>query len=449
MRNFMMAALLAMVLGCSSAADDIVLNFEVASPTAGEVVLVYDSKVMQFPLDGDGRAQAVLDADALYARLFYGREDMNIYMERGDRADIRFDGHDFKGTFVFDGEKSQVVRYLSDVKLTALPDEDYALPFDEFLEKTEAKAADAVKLLEANGLGSIGFFEEMEKGRIRYSYASTLLMYPIGHMMMAGDMAYQPDDSYYEVIRSYFSDDSRWVDLEAYRSFMIEAAHVLDPENRNVTSPYQRAVAQMRFIADNSSDTKVREMLLHGIAATYVDRHGIDDITELENIYKTYVRNETLLADYAVKYDKWDVSKPGRISPDFEAADINGKVWSLEDFRGRYVYIDMWATWCNPCRRELPYLKSLEEKFSDAEIVFLGLSIDRDKAKWEEMVRSGSLVGTQLYLGSGSSFQKAYNIEGIPRFILLGKDGRIVNPDMSRPSQDETLKTLESLEGIR
>jgi len=121
----------------------------------------------------------------------------------------------------------------------------------------------------------------------------------------------------------------------------------------------------------------------------------------------------------------------------------------LEDFRGKYVYIDMWATWCNPCRRELPYLKSLEEKFSDAEIVFLGLSIDRDKAKWEEMVRSGSLVGTQLYLGSGSSFQKAYNIEGIPRFILLGKDGRIVNPDMSRPSQDETLKTLESLEGIR
>ena len=109
----------------------------------------------------------------------------------------------------------------------------------------------------------------------------------------------------------------------------------------------------------------------------------------------------------------------------------------------------MWATWCAPCRREMPYLKQLEEQFADAEIVFLGLSVDSDKAKWEAMVKEGKLTGTQLYLGNKSSFQEAYRAEGIPRFILLDKDGRIISNDMTRPSESATAETLNGLEGIR
>ena len=65
------------------------------------------------------------------------------------------------------------------------------------------------------------------------------------------------------------------------------------------------------------------------------------------------------------------------------------------------------------------------------------------------MVRSGELSGVQLYIGPQSSFQKAYNVDGIPRFILIDKDGRIISNDMSRPSSQETKTFLESLEGIR
>ena len=169
----------------------------------------------------------------------------------------------------------------------------------------------------------------------------------------------------------------------------------------------------------------------------------------MESVYRTYVRDTVLLADYAVKYDKWNRSKPGKPSPDFDAVDIDGKKWSLADFKGRYVYIDMWATWCAPCKRELPHLKALAEKFKDAQIVFLGLSTDGQKENWEKMVRSGAMCGTQLYLGPRSSFQQAYNITGIPRFILLDKEGKIINNDMSRPSAEETARVLESLEGIR
>lgn len=108
----------------------------------------------------------------------------------------------------------------------------------------------------------------------------------------------------------------------------------------------------------------------------------------------------------------------------------------------------MWATWCGPCQKELPFLKKLAEKYEGRNITFLGLSIDADKAKWEARVKSGALCGTQLHIGKGSKFQADYRISGIPRFILLDPNGRIVNPDMTRPSSDDTEKILNSQPGL-
>ena len=94
-------------------------------------------------------------------------------------------------------------------------------------------------------------------------------------------------------------------------------------------------------------------------------------------------------------------------------------------------------------------MKALEKEFEGAEIVFLGLSIDKDKQAWKKMVRSGELSGVQLYLGPQSKFQEAYRIEGIPRFILLDKEGKILNNDMFRPSEEMTAQTLRNLNEIR
>ena len=439
----------ALAAGCAATEEDIVLDFNVEDMRPREVVIVCHNDVLTFPLN-EGQAEAVLTGiDAAYVRLFYGRDFKWLYLEKGDRAQISFNGKDFEGSFAFEGEKKAVVEYLNTVKLTALADGDFALPFDQYFSKIQEKEADALKLMKARKLDRIGDFGHMEAGRIKYSYGAQLLMYQIGYKFMSGDMSYQPDQSYYDVIGSYMIDDDQWADLDEYRNFCVEAAHTLDAANRNVTDLYPKTVAQMKYIADCFEDGKARQTLLHYVAAAYVANFGIDDIQDLENIYRTYVTDPELLEDYKQKFDKWNLSMPGKPSPALSAEDVDGKVWTLEDFRGKYVYIDMWATWCNPCRKELPYLKALEEKFSDAQIVFVGLSTDGDKAKWEAMVRSGAMTGVQLYLGPRSVFQKAYNVEGIPHFILLDKEGKIISNDMSRPSAEETAMTLSALEGIR
>lgn len=437
------------LIGCSKP-QDIVLTFNVSDPTASEVILICHSEMKTYPLDSAGSAVAVIDGiDAAYVQVWYGRSGRKIFIERGDRAVISFDASDMDGTFSFEGDKAEAVKYLDDVTLSALSDEAYALDFKDYQKKLNDKRDDALKILKAHDLGRSGSFKDMEEGRIRYAYATPLLMYPIGHILMSQNPDYVPDEDYYEAIRSFFVEDARYVDLDEYRNFIIEAARVLDEDNRNEKDLKQKTAAQMQFITDEFTDPKVVSSLVHYLAASYVDVYGIDGIEEIETIYRTYVKDEALIARFAEKYDKWDVSKPGRRSPDFEAVDLEGKEWSLADFKGRYVYIDLWATWCNPCKKELPYLKVLEEKFKDAEITFLSLSVDGDKEKWAEMVRTADMTGTQLYIGPRSKFQQAYNIDGIPRFILLDKEGIIISNDMSRPSSPDTAPYLEGLEGIR
>lgn len=136
--------------------------------------------------------------------------------------------------------------------------------------------------------------------------------------------------------------------------------------------------------------------------------------------------------------------KAGDVSPSFSYQDINGKTVTLENLKGKLVYIDVWATWCPPCRAELPALKQLEEKYGK-DMYFVSISCDQDKSKWEAMVKEKGLKGVQLHIGTDRSFMQAYTITGIPRFILLDEGGKIISCDMTRPSNPETAKTLESL----
>ncbi len=450
MKKFLLltAAILSLV-ACGKASDDIRIIFDVNAPVERTAVVAYHYNMVEVPLDDSGHGEcAISGVEGTFAYVFYGMERKLIYLEKGDEAHITFDGNDFKGTFRFEGDKAPAVEYLNTVSLTEFSEEKFALPFGEFKAMLAGMENEAQKLLEARDLKGTGNFKKMEQGRIRYSYASPLITYPVGNRFVSPESEFVPSEEYYDAIREYFVEDEVFADVDQYREFMVEAAHILDGENRNLTGYYPKIVAEMRYIADNCRNTKVRETLIHHLAAPYVDIYGVEDIQDLLNVYRTYVTDPVMTAEFQKKYDKWNRTKPGKPSPDFSASDIDGKVYSLKDFKGKYVYIDIWATWCRPCREELPYMKGLVEEFGGKNIVFLGLSIDQNKAKWEEKVRSGELSGVQLYLGTGSGFQNDYMIKGIPRFILLDRDGRVLNDNMSRPSSDDTRRVLGALEGM-
>lgn len=139
----------------------------------------------------------------------------------------------------------------------------------------------------------------------------------------------------------------------------------------------------------------------------------------------------------------------GKPSPTFNYENHKGGMTKLEDLRGKYVYIDTWATWCGPCIREMPAMKEVEKKYHGKNITFLGISIDakKDHDKWKAMVDKKELGGVQVFADNdwNSQFVKDYGITGIPRFILLDPKGNVVDSNAPRPSDPTLIKMLDEL----
>lgn len=449
MKNKIMTMLLFLLAAVNMhAADGITVNFDVKNHVLTNVVLVYHMSVNEFALT-DGKATVQLDGmDALYANVYYGEKFKVVYLQNGDNMTISFDANDFDNTFKVSGGNEKAVEYLNRIQLVGLPNEAYAQPWDQFKKTVTDKMASMKRLLKVRKFAADDKFQKMEEGRITYFYANALLMYPVSHLYLTQDTTMVLGDDYYAAIREYVKEDEDLADIDEYRNFMIETSHIFDENGKNIRQMYPKVIAEMNYIGEHMESEKVREALIHFLAFTYVEGNGTDNITDLQNLYYSYVTSPRLNDIFKKACAKWDKAAVGRPSPIFKGVDINGKEMSLRDFRGKYIYIDMWATWCGPCQKELPYLTKLEEKYKGRNIVFVGLSIDQDKAKWEARVKSGALGGTQLYIGKGTKFQSDYRISGIPRFILLDPNGRIVNPDMSRPSSEDTEQILNSLKGL-
>ncbi|MEM9325090.1 MAG: TlpA disulfide reductase family protein [Bacteroidota bacterium] len=130
--------------------------------------------------------------------------------------------------------------------------------------------------------------------------------------------------------------------------------------------------------------------------------------------------------------------------------DAKGESVRLEDYAGKVVYVDFWAGWCGPCRKQFPYTKKMKAQFSEKElkeIVFLYISIDRSEEAWQAAVEKLELEGEHLFSPGGwrSDACSYFGISAIPRYMILDKDGTIAYPDAPRPSSPETLGILKRL----
>ncbi|WP_026777488.1 TlpA disulfide reductase family protein [Polaribacter sp. Hel_I_88] len=169
-------------------------------------------------------------------------------------------------------------------------------------------------------------------------------------------------------------------------------------------------------------------------------------------------QNEQLVTYFDNAYAQNQIMGVGKPSPKFEDyINIKGGKNSLDDYKGKYVYIDVWATWCGPCIQQIPYLQNLEKEYQNKNIEFISISTDESQRsggsweaaekKWRDFVKARNMSGVQLWSGQDFSFQQMYQINGIPRFILVDPNGNIVDANAPRPS-DPALKSMFDSLGI-
>ena len=228
-----------------------------------------------------------------------------------------------------------------------------------------------------------------------------------------------------------------------------------------------KGALENNFLAKNSlfeEQTDIGSLIISPEADFYkgLDKKKTDDLKRLENkkldpvfvaLQKTSIEdNYKAIVQYYKKNYQANLAKSkmnNTVSPSFDYENHKGGTTKLEDLRGKYVYIDVWATWCGPCRGEIPSLKKVEEKYHGKNIEFVSISVDVDKDhdKWKKFVDEKELGGLQLFADKNwmSNFIRSYEINSIPRFILIDPNGKVVKSDAERPSNPELQKQLDAL----
>ena len=108
----------------------------------------------------------------------------------------------------------------------------------------------------------------------------------------------------------------------------------------------------------------------------------------------------------------------------------------LKKYKGKVIYLDFWASWCGPCKREMPYSTKLKEALTGKDVAFVYISTDKNAASWEQMIDQLGLVGDH-YRASNKVKQEIverFNLQYIPRYVLINKEGKVADDNAKRPS---------------
>ena len=131
----------------------------------------------------------------------------------------------------------------------------------------------------------------------------------------------------------------------------------------------------------------------------------------------------------------------GKVAPEFALPDTAGVSVSLSDFRGKYVLLDFWASWCPPCRRENPNVVKAFNDYKDKNFTIVGISLDNNKSKWLKAIADDNLTWTHLsdLKYWDSEIPALYGVRGIPANVLLGPDGVIIAKNITGEDLHKTL----------
>lgn len=159
-------------------------------------------------------------------------------------------------------------------------------------------------------------------------------------------------------------------------------------------------------------------------------------------------KNEIVMrAHQASDYKRVEL-RVGSELPDFTFTDFNGKKRKLSEFRGKYVLVDFWASWCPPCREELPYLRAAYTRFHSRNFEILGMNNDDDISPVKSWLKSNDLTWTQATPESIEDVMRKLRITSFPTTLLLGPDGKIISLDQDGQPQlrgEELLKSLDDV----
>lgn len=230
--------------------------------------------------------------------------------------------------------------------------------------------------------------------------------------------------------------------LDNDMSSIFSNAHDVAIATLSGKSLAERLEAMSGNVKNERLAARSRRSLLDRWASSFDYQNHFDEgLEELRKLTAQYNLDSKYIADFEAKRA---TIKGTPFPSNAKLLDADGNEVSFNTFKGKVVYVDMWASWCVPCIKEIPHLKQLEKEFEGKNIAFVSISIDAAPNAWKQKMKQLDLHGNQL-INSDNSLGKSLNVRSIPRFLIYGADGNLIDNNAPRPSDTRIRPMLEKL----
>lgn len=408
------------------------VNAEVGPDANG--VFVYDGKIGRQWID------ATVQAD---------NDVFGVHLEQGKKATISIT-RDSQGqlTATLGGDNAQLSNVVNtitkayDMMRYWSPDPAEAKPISEYRAQLEQEHARVDAVLKKMKKGPWrDYYTRLSEGSYRWMCIRLLM-----------DQAFDENKSflsypeYVEATRDIDPNDSINLLTNLSTAWQTSTRLRILSETNDTTASYLQLMREMDTRLTNS---KARRLLTQMLMYSYtMGPEG--DIEKIWAAYKDFAKDyPEMIAQYEpmIKTALQTFNgKPLPYDPTIET--VAGDTLKLSRLYGKITYIDMWATWCGPCCKEIPHLKKvLEKNKGNDKIAFVSISIDANRKAWENKLKKDNPQWPQYLMpqADADKLMKLMGINGIPRFILLDAKGNVIDPDAKRPSDPELQSTIDKL----
>jgi len=398
----------------------------------------------------NGRFNQIVQTESgCFKTLKYKQAQKDIFLAPDYSIKISFDATNFGNTIRYEGKGATENRILDSISIATRNFNHrfvYTQPLEiatKYIDSTyDAYQKYFDKLTMTNKVDPI-FFEYEKKS---LSYSASALKTVLGLQKNVADT------SYYNFFNKITIENDKYLNISSYRDFL---QYYINVKTRTVLTkmdslesklPHAYSNATLKVI-DEIKNQKLKEYLVFENTKMKLEFEGADHFEKQKEYFHKNNTDSTYAREIRKIYTRKLLLTSGKEAPGFTCADINGTNYSLTDFKGKYVYLDFWATWCGPCRQEMPSYIKLQSDYKGKDIVFISISIDENKESWEKVVKESKADGLSLITTGGidSNVAKGYQISGIPTFVLIDKAGKLINSQAPRPSDNDLRKTLDTL----
>jgi len=386
----------------------------------------------EFKINGDWTFEVNLNLkEPTLGYLLYGAERSPVFLEPDNQLSFSFHGQAFQKTLHFSGKGNVQNNYL-------LAQRKFFKGEDEVLRKKmkDSNPTEFSKYMSAQLEARLSFLQkfidsyEMSFSFTNYAYADIdywygyhLLNYPWEHPLYHNqDAPMKVPESYYDFLNNINISQENALPNQHYTYFLdgyFDYQAEL-PQNEGMTD---MEIAERDLQGDvlNYYKCKLYSIACKRGKAKAKGSAMKDFIASCDN--ETY--NDVL----RMAYNEAKGLTNGAPAPMFHLKDINGKLVSLDDFKGKTVYIDFWASWCSPCIMQMRNSRNWKATFKDKDVVFVYISLDKDHKTWERHVKNNALQGIHLIADSGNVYQskiaRLYHVKRLPAVFLLDKNTNI------------------------